>query len=200
VINLLLAGAVIVTAAVGALGHGAIWYVIFSLFLTSIVGGKQMAQKRALILPFLVAGVLLIADSRNLIYAAGIVSGKIKADKGDRLAEAQALRPTPQHPLLIDSETARYVFDYHLPNNCLDWDFSSRFPGTLPTDDPLRPDDLYLIGPNSVDWLNLKTHLGLAVPKWKPLGPHKTFHERPRWVYIIRPQECGGVNREHPAR
>ncbi len=191
--NCLLLGAFVVSAFISGSGHGVIWYVVLMLFLFSINGERAPAGNLARHLPWVIVGVLLMANTRNCIYVAGMLSGKIRGDKGDRVTEAQALRSTPDQPVLIDSETARYIFDYRIPVDFLDWSFSSRFPGTLPTDDPLRPRDIYLVGPNSVDWLNLKTHLNLDVPTWKPLGPGKTFHTYPRWTYIVRPQECGEV-------
>jgi len=192
-ISIFLLGAFLATAFIGALGHGAIWYVILMLLVTSAAGVKQISTKWSLTLPWLVAVALLIANSRNVIYAAGIVSGKIRSDKGNRLAETRATRATREHQVLIDSETARYVFDYRIPQNFLDWNFSSTFPGTLPTDDGMHPGDIYLIGPDSVDWLNLKTHLNLEMPKWAPLGSKKSFHEFPQWAYLIRPEYCDGL-------
>lgn len=187
----LLLGAWFVTALVSGSGHGVLWYIILMLLFFCVAGVNPPAGKLTVYLPVLVAGVLLLANTRNFIYAAGMLSGKIQSDKGGQVAEAQALRSTPEHPVLIDSETARYVFNYQLPANSLDWSFSSRFPGSLPTDDPLRPGDIYLVGPSSVNWLNLKTHLHLQLPIWKPLGPAKTFDEFPRRAYVIRPQQCG---------
>ncbi len=189
--NLFLIGAFVATTLAGAIGHGAIWYVLLMLLFISASGVRPVARAPVL-MPFAIAAVLLIANSRHFLYAAGMVSGKIKADQGDRLAEARALRSSPEHAVLIDSETARYVFDYRIPQHFLDWSFSSRFPGTLATDDPLRPGDIYLVGPMSVDWLNLKTRLDMRLPRWKPLGPGKTFHEFPRRVYLIHPEQCGG--------
>ncbi len=194
-ITLFLTGAAIVTALVSGSGHGVLWYLILTLFLASLNDEKPIAGRLTMYGPLLIACVLLIANTRNVIYAAGMLGGKIRPDRGDRLAEARSLRPIPEHPVLLDSETARYVFNYRILAGFLDWSFSSRFPGSLATEAPLRPADIYLIGPSSVDWLNLKTHLNLDVPRWKPLGPGKTFHVFPRWVYIIRPEECGGVKR-----
>ncbi len=195
-VTFLLFGAFLVTAVIGALGHGAVWYMILPAFFMTVTGVRRVPKKLASYFPAVLAAVLLVANSRNFIYIIGMLSGKIKSEKGDQLAEAQALRATPQHPVLIDSETARYVFDCRMAPGFLDWSFSSRFPGSLPMDDGLRPDDIYVIGPGSVDWLNLKTHLNLQVPAWKPLGPRKTFHEFPRWAYIIRPQQCGEIRRD----
>ncbi len=192
-VNLLLTGSVALTGLLSGSGHGVIWYLILMLFLASVNGEEPFTRKLTRYLPLVIAGVLLIANIRNFIYVGGMVGGKIRPEKGDRLTEAQSLRATPQHPVLVDSETARYVFNYCIPKGFFDWSFSARFPGSLATDDPLRPEDIYLIGPNSVDWLNVRTHLNLQVPIWKPFGPNKTFHEVPRWVYIIRPQECGEV-------
>jgi hypothetical protein len=192
--GLWLAAAFGVTAGIGALGHGAVWYFSFLLCLSGAGCAREFSVKSSRILFGLIMIVLLIANARNFIYAAGIMGGKIKADPGNQWAAARAWRAGPQHPVLLDMETARYVFDYKIPRGFLDWTFSSKFPKTLPTDEPLHPDDIYLIGPSSVDWLNLKTHLNLAVPKWQPIGLNKGFHRFPCRVYIIHPADCRGLN------
>lgn len=189
-ITIYLLGAFGIAAVLGILGHGFYWYVFLLLLLAATACLAQFPPRRAFILQALLAVALLVAVSRIIIFAAGITANRIKADPGERLAEARLLRPTPEHPLLVDGDTARYVFDYRLPPGCLDWNFSAPFPGSLPTDAPLRPGDIYLIGPASVDWLNKKTSLNLALPKWQPLGPGKSFHEFPRRAYLIRPQDC----------
>jgi hypothetical protein len=185
---LLLVGAFVAMILIGGLGHGAIWYVILILLLTGAVGIRPVSSRWTILIQLLVASVLLVANSRNFICAAGVLGGKIKADQGDQLA-ARQIKAAPGHPVLIDGATARYVFDYQLAPDFFDFYFSSPFPKTLPTDEPLRPGDTYLIGPDSVNWLNEKTRLNRPIPVWKPFGNKKSFFEYPRWVYVIHPDD-----------
>ena len=189
---LLLACAFVAMVFVGGLGHGAIWYVTLILLLSCAVGFRPVPARRTILIQSLVAAVLLFANSRNFICAAGVLGGKIKPDQGDQAAVARQIKATPEHPVLIDSSTARYVFDYHLTTDFFDFYFSSPFPLTLPTDVPLRPGDTYLVGPASVNWLDQKTHFNRVVPVWKPVGKKKTFIEYPRWVYLIHPDDLSG--------
>ncbi len=190
--------AFVLTGLVGALGHVGCWQIFLMLLLALAAISKTLSARRGALLAVTVVAALLVADSRIFIYAAGQATNRIKADLGPQIEAARALRSTPEHPVLIDSEAARYVFDYRLPPGFLDWNFSAKFPNSLPTDDPLRPDDRYLIGPASVDWLNVKTHLNRDLPRWQPVGPRKSFHEFPRRAYIISPEECGGLPLNHP--
>ena len=189
---LLLAAAFVAMIFIGGLGHGAIWYVILILLLTGAVGIRPVSSRRMIWIHALVTVVLLLANSRNFICVAGVLGGKIKLDQGDQLAAARQIKATPEHPVLVDSFTARYVFSYHLAPDFLDFYFSARFPLTLPTDVPLRPGDTYLVGPDSVNWLDEKTHFNRFVPVWKPLGNRKTFIEYPRWTYLIHPDDLSG--------
>jgi hypothetical protein len=189
---LLLAGAFMALIFIGGLGHGAIWYVILILLLTGSVGLRLAPPSRTILIQLLVASVLLVANSRYFIYAAGILGGKIKPDLGEQAAAAQQFKATPEHPVLIDSNTARFLFDYRLAPNFSDFYFSAPFPMALPTDAPLRPDDTYLIGADAINLLDKKTHLNQAVPVWKPVGNKKTFIVHPRWVYMIHPDDLSG--------
>lgn len=190
---LLLLGAMVTMILIGGIGHGTVWYVTFILLLIGAAGVKLIPENGKILLPLVIAAVLLIANGRLFIFAIGMLGDEIKSDKGDQWAETRTLQSTPEHPLLLDCETARYVFNYRLPRNSLDWFFSAPFPKVLPTDVALRPNDIYLIGPDTVNYLNLKTHLNLDLPKWEPLGTKKTFYRYPEKAYLIHPADCGGL-------
>ena len=184
----------LVTSGFGALGHGGLWFFILMLFFTCATGMKMFRSGYAVLPYLLLTGGLLLASSRIMIYATGMLSNAIKADKGGDPHQVQALRSTSEHPVLIDSQTARYLFDYRIPAGFLDWSFSAPFPKALATDEALRPGDVYLIGPDSMEGFNVKYHLNLTIPKWNPFGSAKNFHVYPQQYYFLRAEDCSGLN------
>ena len=193
-INFYLIAAMLVTAGLGALGHGGLWFFILMLLFTCVTGMKIFRSRFAVLLPLLLTGGLLLASSRIMIYATGILCNAIKADKGGDPHTVQALRSTSEHPVLIDSQTARYLFDYRIPAGFLDWSFSAPFPKALATDEALRPGDVYLIGPDSMEGFNVKFHLNLTIPKWDPFRSTKKFHVYPHRYYYLRAEDVSDLN------
>ncbi len=120
----------------------------------------------------------------------------ISTELGEQRESALALRPTPEHPLLLDGAMARYVFDYRIPEGALDLEFGTKFPGTFPGDldsAELRKGDIFLAGAETVSLLANITCLEQATPKWSAFGLGAlTFEKYPRRVYIIPAESCKG--------
>lgn len=189
--GLAIAGAFVVTALMGALGPGSVWFAVFCLFVLMVptLSGASALRRR------MVAGIvvlaLLAANSRPLIGVVGQITGAIDRDTGPTIAEARAIQSTPDHPVLIDVATARYVFDYRLPAGVLDWSFAAPFPGELAIESPLRASDIFVLGPTSVDTLAARHMIDLSTPKWTPAGLRRWSYQRyPRRPYIIRAEDC----------
>jgi hypothetical protein len=117
-------------AGIGGLGHGAIWYVVFILIVLVTAYTRQTGPRISAVSHTVLTCILIVACGRFLVELSGLATGKIKPEK-IRQEPASLPHPTTDHPLLIDSATARYAFDYHLPKNVLDWSFAAPFPYTL---------------------------------------------------------------------
>jgi len=125
-----------------------------------------------------------------------MVSGKISRDRGAQAAEAAAMRPTPEHPILLDDAVARYVFDYKVPPDFLDIEFAAPFPKSHVVGQ-MRPGDVYLAGPANVAVLKEFTLLDLAVPYWVPFSlPNRHVSKFPCQVFIIPEETCNGLRAE----
>ena len=169
----------------GALGHGSSWYVIFVLFLLAGSLVKQFPGIWGKMLPWTVALLLLVANSRALSCAFGQLTHRIEQMPPESVETVRQLRPTAEQPLLLDNPVARYVFDYRLPAGCIDFEFAAPFPGSTATDTNLRDGDIFLLSPGtvlrigkgncyfSIDWCNV-----LGVEYWRQV-------KNPREVYFI---------------
>ena len=178
-------------AFMGALGHGAIWYAVFMVFILTAAHARRAAPMRSWTLQLLLAAALLMGNSRNFVAMIGLMTGQIVTDKGILPTAESISPPTPERPLLIDSAAARYVFDYRLPRGVLDWSFAAPFPGELATEVALQPGDLYLLGSTSFDTLGQKLGLEMAAPRWTPLGLARwSFHKYPQRTYAINATDC----------
>ena len=183
-----------VLAVIGGLGHGALWYAIFVLFVVTAALLKGLSRPLRVVVQALLVAVLLIANSRNLVQGFGIITGQIDTEQGSRRSDALALRSTTEHPVLIDVSVARYVFDYRIPKGFLDWDAAAPYPLTMAVQTNLRAGDIYLVGPSSVDLMNNYTYLNQPVPRWSPLKLNRwAFHRNPRRIFIIPAESCGGL-------
>ena len=177
-------------AGIGGLGHGAIWYVVFILFVLATAYTRQAGPRISAVSQAVLTCILVVACGRYLVELTGMATGNIKSEK-IRHKQTSFRKPTPDHPLLIDSATARYVFDYRLPKKVLDWSFAAPFPYTLATDTTLRPEDVYLLGPSSVDTLHKSNQIEISTPKWAPLRQIKwSFNRNPELTYIIEAKDC----------
>jgi hypothetical protein len=190
-IGLCLTCALPCVAFIGGLGCGAIWFPVLAvLLLTGSVVRHTTAHLAKAALLSLICVVLVAFSSKDLVNILGIISGRIQSGASNR-SEVVALRPSPEHPLLIDASTARYVFDYRLPAGSIDWSFAAPFPGALDTHFTIRPGDVYLLGPSSVHILTRKGCLDLPTPQWAPLGLRRwAYEQQPRRAWLIRAEDC----------
>jgi len=141
----------------------------------------------------------LAANSSVFAEAASILDGDIETDLGQQGDAARAMAPTAVHPLLVDACVARYVYDYRLPNGCVDFGFGARFPGFDTTQTDLRAGDIYLVGPSSLTVLERWTHLNQKAPEEFQAGRRRwKFFRHPRQVFIITAEECGGRRASPP--
>lgn len=183
--------AIICSLAAGVLGHGALWYLFLVALVFTTAVGSHFKTTFKNILACLFVLTLVSANIRVAIYAYGMMTNKIKSTAG--LAAVDTLETTGKETVLLDGAAARYVFDYRLPSGFLDWNFSSRFPGSLPTDEPLRVGDVYLVGPDNIRFLEQKTPFRACLSQWRPFGLGKSFHEFPRQIHLIRAADCGAT-------
>ncbi len=175
-------------------GVGIMWW--FSLIMFLLAGSASVSKSNLLrrSLPFVTSLALLVGNRKLAVNCFGLLSGAISRDKGPQSQVALALRPTGEHPLLIDCEAGRYIFDYRLPEGSLDLEFGTPFPGNVPGDlstEELRPGDIFLAGAWMVSILHDITYLNQATPKWLAFGSAKFEYERnPCRVYIIPAESC----------
>ena len=190
-IGLCLTCALPCVALMGALGCGTIWFAVLGVLLLTVSVVRHTAARSArIVLLSLACAVLVVGNGKDLVSIVGIISGGIQSDASNR-GEVVALRPTREHPLLIDAWVARYVFDYRLPPGCIDWTFSAPFPSSMEGVIVIRPGDIYLLGWYSVYVLTREGCLDLPTPKWVPLGLRRwSYEQQPRRAYLIRAEDC----------
>ena len=175
-------------AALAALNHGTIWYVMFILLVVVAAWSKQLPPARARALQLVLAAALLMANFRYGLGLVGMALGEVKYRPPANLAELQAFRPGPGQYVLINSETARYVFDFRIPPGFGDWNFATVYPGSLATESAPHPGDVYLVGPAIVSRLNQDTSLNMPPPMWKPFGSDRWASAKsPENAYLIDP-------------
>lgn len=174
----------------GCLGQGMVWYMILSLFALTAVHWGHPGSARSMAGLGAIVAVLLIAHSRTVFEIFGEVSGHIHRKTNPGQTPEAMPQPTPEHPVLIDATAARYVYEYRLPKGAIDWAFSAPFPKTLPSDVPLRPEDIYVVGPTSIYWLNTRLQLQLPLPKWTPIKVARwSFPKHPRLIEVINAKD-----------
>lgn len=184
----------------GSLGHGSTWYIIFILLLLAAASLKDLLSLQNKLLAGALVAILLLANSTKMLEAFGMMTGKIHDLPSENRAEITALRSTPEQPLLVDAEVARYAFDYRLPKGCIDFEFAAPFPGFLATDAKLQDRDLYLVGPSQCKLLNQVAHLDYPIVQWTALGiKNWSYFQFPRQTFVIPARIClqkmaGGTN------
>ena len=194
-----LAAAFLLTALIGGLGHGSAWYAVLMMFFLAASISNNTARHK-IILPAALSLVLLVAAGKCLMNVAGVLGGEIQKDRGVQYAEALQLRSTPEHPVLVDFALARYVYDYRIPPGFLAFEFSAPFPG-VGVKDYFQVRDIYVVSPESVDYLNRWTKLDVPwMPQWSfcnvarlPLLSRWTLYQHPCSVNIIPAETCGGL-------
>lgn len=189
-------------AAAGLVAIGAMWWPILAMLFLGAAALKIVSARWRTGLTTAIIAMLLVANRRDFIAMAGILSGKISADLGEESAAALAVRPSRESGLLIDSWIARYLYDYRLPQGALDLQFGAPFPGWLPGCTPLPPTkgpefrtgDVFLAGPRVVEHLINFTYLDERdIAKWRPFGISAFASEKnPRRVYVIPAESCKG--------
>ena len=178
------------------LGQGTLWYIVLILlFYAAAVVKNQPALERKLKVVMVLA--VLLANAEMLVTIWGMVTGKIKSDRGPQVGVASDMRPTPEHPVLIDSSVARYIFDYKIPSGMLDIQFAAPFPGSHAVGQ-LRPGDIYLVGPPNIEVLKDATLLDVGIAKWVPFGLiNRHFYRYPEHVFVIPEEECHGLRAKY---
>lgn len=187
------------SGAVGGLTYGAFWWIAFILFL---VAGKVMAGSNRFIsglVAVLILGAFLIPYRKVAIETFGIWTGNVSlAATGDRTA-ARALKPDPEHALLVDQFTARYVYDYRTPEGTLDWGTATLFPSGKYIDTRLwKSGDTFVLAPPNIHILERFTLLDTPPQElWAPsFLPHMTVYKHPRFTSVIPVEKCRGVRPE----
>jgi hypothetical protein len=169
-----------------------IWDAMLALlFLAASALQETSSRRMKIVLTVSLAGCLFFANSKTMIELFGMLRGKIQTQADAQASEAGKLKPTPEHPLLVDASSARYVFGYKLPTGTRDWSFGAPFPLMLTVDTNLLAGDIYLLGPSSITTLQLRGYVDWQSPKWAPGGLHKwSYYIQPRNAYIIRAEDC----------
>jgi hypothetical protein len=203
ILAMFIAGAVPLSLIAGAIGSGTAWWAILVMLLLGASLVKGLPRSRGIALQVVIAVTLLVVNRKVFAECWGLCTGKIDSERGGQLAAALRLKPTPEHPLLVDSWVARYVWDYRLPDGTLDLEWGTRFPGASPgayrvaanEGTEVRPGDIYVIGYYLRNCLEQRTYLEpLARPQWAVLGLKKLAFERsPREVYVIPAESCRTV-------
>jgi hypothetical protein len=198
-----LAGAVPLVLWTGGVGHGSDWWAFLMLVLLAGSILRSIPRKQAILLRSVIFLVLAIINRKNFAQTWGLVSGNIRPDCGPEYQAIRSRHPTPEHPMLVDSSTARYVYDYRLPEGVIDAECCERFPGTSPgsyrspgdSSPQLHNGDIFVIGYFMRHTLEVYTYLDpLPPPKWSFLGLKQlTFEKYPRWVYVIPSENCKGI-------
>ncbi|MDB6067199.1 MAG: hypothetical protein JWR26_3407 [Pedosphaera sp.] len=187
-------------AAIGGLSPDCVWYMILALFVMAGSLLKTISRCQSIFLGTALCVTLLMASFKTGLNMLGIVTGQIKADMGELRAQALALRPTPEHPLLIDTTVARYLYDYRIPAGCIDIGFAAPFPDEFVTTADLRLDDIYVTGTGIMLGLERDTYLPpTPVEYWNPVHFSLwSFNRYPRKIVIIHPEECKGLRLDSP--
>jgi hypothetical protein len=187
-----LAAMVPIGGIIGGLGNGTLWFLILILlFLTGSLLKQETTSLRRKMIFFMVAGSLLLANFKTFVNLAGIFTGNIDSKSSANAEKIRELGTNAQYPLLIDEPVARYVFDYRLPVNALDWPFSAPFPKQLPFETNLLPGDIYLLGPLWAERLTDKELAKESPAMWSPLPLRQwAFYRHPREAYILPAAVC----------
>jgi hypothetical protein len=198
-----IAAALPLSVLIGGLGSGTAWWTFLMMVLLAGSLLKNLARRRAVARLGFIILTMLIINRKMLVQTGGILAGKIKPDRGEVLPEVFSLKPTAEHPILLDGWVARYVYDYRLPEGALDFASATKFPGMTPGfyslpasyGPQLRPGDLYVLGNEML--VNLKTYTYFehaSNPKWSFCGLKQlAFEEYPRWVFIVPSESCRGL-------
>lgn len=186
-----LAAAFLLGGLTNSLGAGSSWCVMFILFVLAATLVKKISRAGATALKFAMVALMLLANSTKIIEAFGLVTGKIDTRPPANRAAILAMRSTKEHPVLVDVNVSRYVFDYKLPPGFIDFGFAAPFPGIDATTTKLREEDTYVLGPNFVELLDKRAHTHHPIETWNVLGfKNWTYYRHPCQAFVIPAREC----------
>jgi len=137
--------------AAGLLSIGMTWIReelrLFTLVLAGLVAGLWLAGTQRTRVPGLIGlAALALAGLWMRDPLAPRWHSRLRPSPAHIAAAQQAVAAEPGRRFLIDSHTARTVFDYRLPDHAIDWFFSRPFPGLYPTSlAALQPDETWII-------------------------------------------------------
>ena len=182
----------------GVFGPGTTWYLVFAVFLLAAVLFPKISRAWTVVLAALIAVVMIGANGSQFTQEFGILTGKIDMSPPENRAAILALQSTPDHTVILDSVTARYVYDYKLPPGVLDFGFAAPFPAFFPLDVKLRPGDIFVIGPGKVSVLNEEIHASYPVENWAPFDiKSRSFNKHPTQAFIIPAADCVKLQAEN---
>lgn len=169
--------------------HGAsLWYTLLICLFLSASLWKQTSAFWKRVLPIGLVLAMIFFNSEIVFNVIGRVSGRIQETKKLELPPA----PAQGHTVFVDYAAVRYYYDYRMPKGSIDFYFSVPFPNGTPVQGFADPADVYLAGPENVDFL--KEYGGLDYPspeKWSPVGFSRlSFYKYPRQIFVITPDLC----------
>jgi len=180
-----LPGGFLLAICLRLLGHGTVWFGVFAFLVLVIEVLEKVPKDRRKVFNAAVAGCLVLANAAVAGQVYGTLRGKIEADQGPARDRAFATRPAPGHYVLVDNSVARYLFDYRLPANSVDFHF-----GGLDAADyaatGIQKGDIVLGSAETIGAFRLYGFLRKRTRQWRPLGlPGLSFDAHPRRVYIL---------------
>ncbi len=173
------------------LGHGSVWFLSFLLLLLGSAVAARASTTFSAVLRVMIVAVILLANASPIVDIGGRTMGVISTDKSANYDLALTYQPTPERPVLIDSASARYLYDYRLPSGCLDFQFAAKFPGIDATMAPLRREDVYVVGTLGMRRIEEQKLAAPQVQIFRPAGSlTPPFFVHPRYVYVVTGAEC----------
>jgi hypothetical protein len=175
----------------GVFGPGTTWYLVFAVFLLAAVLFQRISRTWSAAFAIAIAMVMVGANGSQFTQEFGVLTGKIDVSPPENRAAILAMQFTPDHTIILDSVTARYVYDYKLPPGVLDFGFAAPFPAFLPLDVKLRPGDIYVISPGKVSVLNDELHASYPLEYWSLFNVKgRSFSKHPTRAFVIPATDC----------
>jgi hypothetical protein len=188
-IGLAVLGGFFFEALAGGLSAGSLWYLSFALLLFSAAvmeNSPAWIPKMAVALVFL----FLLANCEIIIIEFQRLRGKITSTRGGQEQLARDLRSTPEHPVLVDSWTARYIYNYQIPEGFLDIQAAAHYPKAHVVQQWF-PNDIYVIGPENVNLMKRFTFLVQSVRMRSLFGlPNRQICNDPCMAFVIPADAC----------
>ncbi len=193
--GLLVACMLPVEAVIADLVQHIVWFMILPVFLLAAACLQGASRRLTAIFAVSLLLIFTLANVKTFVNVVGVQTGRISPDLGEQRAQALALRPAPDHPILTDPSAARYLYGYQFPPGCLDLGFCAPFPGGFVTTTGLRPGDIYVVTLAALRGLERDTYVPHPPePEWNPVGLSLlTFDRYPRRIFIIPEESCVGL-------